>query len=114
MICASEFVSICFGYLTTTPQRKDQINHNHYNGIHIIGQENRLMPLYQAFDKYMNFSVEQKESNPGQNQFDIHLTFALPDKLDGTVAYQIINDTKNKRKYSKDQENRIYTGIHEG
>jgi hypothetical protein len=99
MICASEFVSICFNYFTTIPPRKDELNQNHR--IHIIGQENRLMPLYQAFDKYLNLSVEDKESNFGQNQYIINITVALPDSLDGTVAHQIINNTKINRKHSK-------------
>ena len=103
MICASEFVSICFNYFTTKPPRKDEINQNHHDSIHIIGQENRLMPLYQAFDKYLNLSVEHKESNSGQKQSVIHLTVALPDNLDGTVAHQIIDNMKINRKHPKGQ-----------
>jgi hypothetical protein len=122
MICASEFVSICFNYFTTKPPRKDEINQNHHDSIHIIGQENRLMPLYQAFDKYLNLSEEHKESNPGQNQSVIHLTVAMPDNLDGTVAHQIINNTKINRKHSKygmekeeaSNDDRIFPVIHEG
>ena len=122
MICASEFVSICFNYFTTMPPRKDKNNQNHHDSIHIIGQENRLMPLYQAFDKYLNLSVEHKESISGINQSVIHLTVAMPDNLGGTVAHQIINNTKINRKHSKyymDKEeesidDRIFPVIHEG
>ena len=120
MICATEFVSICFNCCTTTPLRK--MNQNQHDSIHIIGQENRLMPLYQAFDKYLNLSVEPKESNSGQNQSVIHLTVALPDNLDGTVAHQIINDKKINKKHSKygmnkeetSIDDRIFPVIHEG
>ena len=105
MICATEFVSICFNYFTITPTRKAEMDQNNHDSIHIIGQENRLMPLYQAFDKYLNLSLEHKESNSGQNQSVIHLKVALPDNLDGTVAHQIINNTKINRKHSKGQLN---------
>ena len=49
MICASEFVSICFNKI---PFIEDKMNRNQ-NSLHIIGQDNRLMPLYQAVDKYL-------------------------------------------------------------
>ena len=92
------------------------------NSLHIIGQDNRMMPLYQAFDKYLNVSVEDEEINPRKCQSITQITVALPDPLDGIVARQIINNTKTNRNNSKNGTNKeeasiddkIFPVIHKG
>ena len=91
MICAFEFVSLCLDNSFNQTIRKDDSFPGRDRNIHIIGQESRLLPLYQAFYRRLMTPSEKTNYTDFDSEPLIHLTFALPDKLDGMFARHILH-----------------------
>ena len=82
MVCASEFVSILMGYTSNKGVMVDGME----KSFHIIGQESRFLPLYQALHSY------------GIKDIPIQLTVSLPGYLDGIFARNILQGKVLKSK----------------
>ena len=60
---------------------------------YIVGQDNRLMPLYQAFQRTRNESSEIDDTS--QENISIHLSLSLQNHFDTLLARHVLNNLKD-------------------
>lgn len=117
-ICATEFVNLCLQYIknqsfiTTDVGGLKEKDVFHFV---IVGQDNRLMPLYQAFLKIVQQFDVDKERN--HLDYSVHLLLSLQDHFDAIVARNVIMQSKNQLNNDKFESlhiERINPVIYEG